>query len=59
MRGGSTSDRGRLIFATLLAIAAGAMVYAIDPADRIKADLRADAKGFVLSLEYTAKLLRG
>ena len=58
MRGGSTSDR-RLIFATLLAIAAGLLVYAIDPANRIKADLRADARGFILSLEYSAKLLKG
>lgn len=52
-------DRQRLIFATLLAVAAGLFVYAVDPAHRIKADLRADAKGFVLSLEYSARLLRG
>jgi hypothetical protein len=59
MRGGRTSDRGRLIFATLFALAAGIFVYAADPVDRIRADLRADAKGFILSLEYTANLLKG
>lgn len=52
-------DRKRLIFATLLAFAAGTFVYFVDPAHRIKADLRADTKGFVLSLEYSARLLRG
>jgi hypothetical protein len=51
-------DRRRLILATLFAVAAGVFVYAANPADRIKADLRADAKGFVLSLEYSAKLLK-
>ena len=59
MRGGMSSDKRRLILATLFAIAAGAFVYAADPVDRIKADLRADAKGFILSLEYSAKLLKG
>ena len=52
------SDKRRLILATLFALAAGIFVYAADPGDRIKADLRADAKGFVLSLEYSAKLLK-
>ena len=52
-------DMRRLILATLFAIAAGVFVYAANPADRIKADLRADAKGFILSLEYSAKLLKG
>ena len=59
MRGDRSSDRGRLIFATLIAIAAGVFVYTANPADRIKADLRADAKGLIISLEYSAKLLKG
>ena len=52
-------DTRRLILATLLALVAGLIVYAANPADRIKAELRADAKGFILSLEYSAKLLKG
>lgn len=51
-------DMRRLILATLFAIAAGVFVYTANPANRIKADLRADAKGFVISLEYSAKLLK-
>jgi hypothetical protein len=53
------ADIRRLALATLIAIVAGLIVYAGNPADRIKAELRADAKGFVLSLEYSAKLLKG
>jgi len=48
----------RLILATLIALAMGLFVYAANPATRIKADLRADAKGLILSLEYSAHLLR-
>lgn len=59
MSSGAGNDRRRLILATLFALAAGVFVYAADPGDRIKADLRADAKGFVISLEYSAKLLKG
>ncbi|MES2443726.1 MAG: hypothetical protein V4574_12920 [Pseudomonadota bacterium] len=51
------SSARRLLSATLLALAAGLFVYLANPADRIKADLRADAKGLVLSLEYSSKLL--
>ncbi len=58
MRGGSTSDLRRLILATMIAIVAGVFVYAANPVDRIRADIRADAKGFILSLEYSAKLLK-
>ena len=50
-------DWKRLILATLIALAFGVFVYAANPANRIKADLRADAKGLVLSLEYSAHLL--
>lgn len=52
------SDKKRLILATVLALALGVFVYAANPATRIKAGLRADAKGFILSLEYSAHLLR-
>ena len=52
-----TPHARRLISATLLALAAGLFVYTVNPAHRLKADLRADAQGFVLSLEYSAKLL--
>ena len=50
-------DWKRLTLATLIALACGVFVYAANPAHRIKADLRADAKGLVLSLEYSAHLL--
>lgn len=53
------SNARRLIFAVLLALAAGVFVYAVNPAHRIKADLRADTKGFVLSLEYSARMIGG
>src|SRR6202008_4335641 len=42
----------RLLFAALLALAAGLFVAWVHPADRIKADLRADARGFVMSFGY-------
>ncbi len=53
------SNGRRLLFATGLAIAAGLFVALFKPADHIKADLRADAKGFVMSLEYSARLIQG
>jgi len=51
-------DVKRLISATLVALAIGLFVYAANPAGRIKAGLRADAKGLILSLEYSAHLLK-
>ncbi|NML05302.1 hypothetical protein [Sphingomonas sp. G-3-2-10] len=47
----------RPIFGALFAVAAGVMVWLSNPVDRLKAEVRADTKGFVLSLEYTAKLV--
>lgn len=58
MRGERSGDRRRLIFATLFALAMGLLVYTTNPADRIRAEVRADAKGFVLSLEYSVKLFK-
>ncbi|MDF7774440.1 hypothetical protein P1X14_04210 [Sphingomonas sp. AOB5] len=49
--------RKRLAVGVLFAIAAGALVWFSNPVDRIKADVRADTNGFVLSLEYTSRLL--
>jgi hypothetical protein len=49
----------RLISATLFALAAGLFVYVAQPQKRITADLRADAKGLVLSLEYSARMIEG
>lgn len=45
----------RLAFAMLFALLAGIAVAWGNPISRIKADLRADARGFVLSLEYAAR----
>ena len=47
----------RLLGAVLLALAAGAFVWLFQPADHVKADLRADAKGFVMSFEYSARAI--
>ena len=47
----------RWLHAILFAVAAGLIVAFANPVDRLKADVRADAKGFVLSLEYSAKLI--
>ncbi len=49
----------RLISATLIALAAGLFVYIAQPQRHIKADLRADAKGLLLSLEYSARMIAG
>lgn len=49
----------RLAFAMLLALSAGLFVALFKPADHVKADLRADARSFVLSLEYSAKAIEG
>ncbi|MEI9851736.1 MAG: hypothetical protein WDN24_13820 [Sphingomonas sp.] len=48
--------RRRLTYAVLFALVAGTLLVFGNPADRIKADLRADARGFVLSLEYSADM---
>lgn len=50
---------GRLFFAALFALAAGALVAFANPVPRLRADMRADAQGFVLSLEYSVHMLRG
>ncbi|HVJ01653.1 MAG TPA: hypothetical protein VM662_05680 [Sphingomonas sp.] len=44
----------RFLFATLLALAAGALVAFWNPVDHLKADLRADTDGIRLSLELAA-----
>jgi hypothetical protein len=51
------SSAKRLISATLIALAAGLFVYVAQPQKRIKADLRSDAKGLILSLEYSARMI--
>ena len=45
----------RLVYASLFALAAAAALSFGNPMDRIKANLHADAQGFVLSLEYSAR----
>jgi hypothetical protein len=57
MRG--NGEARRLFFAILFALIAGFLVAYINPMNRIKADLRADAKGLVISLEYSAKFVEG
>ena len=52
-------DTRRLLFATIFALACGVLVAFGNPVDRIKADLRADAQGVVISLEYSVRALRG
>ena len=49
----------RLMFAMFFAAVAGILVAYAHPVDRLKADLRADATGLVLSLEYTAHAAEG
>lgn len=49
--------RRRLAYALLFAIVAGSFLMFGNPANRIKADLQADAKGFVISLEYGAQVV--
>jgi hypothetical protein len=44
----------RLLTATLFALIAGLLVAYTNPVQRMKADLRTDAKGLMLSLEYAA-----
>lgn len=53
------STAKRLISATLIACLAGLFVYVAQPQKRIKADLRSDAKGLILSLEYSARMIVG
>jgi hypothetical protein len=47
----------RLLFAMLLALAAGVLVHFYNPVDHIRADLHADAHGVKLSLEIAAHAL--
>ena len=53
------STAKRLISATLIAFLAGLFVYVAQPQKHIRADLRSDAKGLILSLEYSARLIAG
>ena len=48
----------RLLFATLFAFVAGTLVYFYNPVDHLKADLRADASGFAVSLEVASHAFR-
>jgi hypothetical protein len=54
-----TSEGRRLAWSMLFAVLAGVAVAWVNPADRIKADLRADADGLVISLEYAANAVEG
>jgi hypothetical protein len=47
----------RLVFAILLALAAGVLVHFYNPVDHIRADLHADATGFKFSLEIAAQAI--
>lgn len=47
----------RLLFASLFALAAGALVAVWNPVDHVKADLHADTQGFRLSLEIAAQAI--
>jgi hypothetical protein len=47
----------RLAYGVFAATAIALLVAFANPADRIKADLRADAQGFALSFEYSAAAL--
>ena len=55
----SDCGKSRLAYGLLFALIAALLVAFANPADRIKADLRADAEGLVLSFEYTAHLVEG
>ena len=48
----------RLLFATLFALLAGALVHFHNPVGHLKADLRADASGFRVSLEVARHALQ-
>jgi hypothetical protein len=50
-----TGEGRRLAWSVLFALLAGMAVAWANPVDRIKADLRADTKGFAISLEYAVK----
>ena len=52
-------ERKRLAYAIFFALLAGMFVAWANPVQRLKADLRADAQGFVLSLEYAAREVGG
>lgn len=49
----------RLFTALAVAVLIGVCLAYVNPVSRIKADLRADAKGFALSLEYVAHNVAG
>jgi hypothetical protein len=51
------SSGRRLVFATLFALAAGALVHFYNPVDHVRADLRADTGGVKISLEIAAHAL--
>ncbi len=57
MRG--NGEARRLFFAVLFALLAGFIVAYFNPMNHLKADLRADAKGLVISVEYSAKFIDG
>ena len=48
------SAEQRLVFAILVALAAGLLVLFYNPVDHLRADLRADTSGVKLSLEIAA-----
>lgn len=51
---------GRRLFTALaVAILIGFCLAYVNPVSRIKADLRADARGFAISLEYIAHNVAG
>lgn len=54
-----SNEARRLAWSVLFALLAGVSVALFNPADRIRADLRADARGLVISLEYAAKAVEG
>ena len=47
----------RLGFATVLALAAGLLVYCYNPFDHVRADLRADTNGVKLSFEVATRTI--
>jgi hypothetical protein len=54
-----SGDGRRLAWAGFFALLAGVTVAWANPVDRLKADLRADARGLVISFEYAAKSVEG
>ncbi len=54
-----SNEARRLAWALGFALLAGMAVACGNPVNRLKADIRADAQGLVLSLEYAAKSVEG